>query len=89
EPVLNHTRADTRCGNGKLTLTPSGLRAESCRRTRLQACGFIFPVFRRRVGFKRAKKAGRKLCDLFYGLVEGSFVRFRRFIEAADLPHEL
>jgi hypothetical protein len=51
--------------------------------------GFFFAAAGRSGGFERAEEAHGGCSDFLDCRVERVFVRFRRFMEAADLPDEL
>jgi hypothetical protein len=64
-------------------------RAESFRGASFRLGCFFLAIFWRRVGFERLEKASRDGCDFIDRSEERSFIRFRRFAEAADLSDEL
>ncbi|HZC45184.1 MAG TPA: hypothetical protein VE243_01845 [Candidatus Acidoferrum sp.] len=64
-------------------------RAESFRSANFGFGGFFFAIPRRRIRFQRTKKSGRHAGYFVDGGHERTFVRLRRFVEAADFPHEL
>src|SRR5271167_2978005 len=63
--------------------------AESVRSASLRLACFLFAILRRRVGFERVEKASRDGRYFINRGQERSFIRFRRFVEAGDLPDEL
>src|SRR5271156_708881 len=74
-------------GNGGSSSERSG--TESFRGASFRLGGFFIAISRRRVGLERAKESSRDPCYSIDGGDERALVRFRRFIESADFPHEL
>ncbi|HEV2965649.1 MAG TPA: hypothetical protein VGW97_01955 [Chthoniobacterales bacterium] len=62
---------------------------ESLYRASLRLRSFFVAISRRCVSFERAKKTGRDARYLVDRGCKRAFVRLRRFVEAADFPHEL
>jgi hypothetical protein len=65
------------------------LCAESLRRARLGFGRLFFAIPGRRGGFERSQETGRSVSYLVNGRKKSCFIRLRRLVEAADLPHEL
>jgi hypothetical protein len=63
--------------------------AESLCGTRLRLGGFFLPILRRCICVERVEKTSRDRGDFIDRSQERSFVRLRRFVKAADFPHEL
>jgi hypothetical protein len=74
-------------GNGGSPFERSGTESFCGASFRLR--GFFVAISRGCIGLEGAKKTGRDARDFIDGVQEHTFVRLRRFVEAADFPHEL